>query len=205
MSIMKGVKPLAVALSIIACLSPPSVSLDADQQTKEAVMREDIPWIIFLDGTVMDNYLNYATCPFANPTRVRVTYYVRRPDFQSDKMYEDLWLKNGRAIGLHRYSPSMPLKYDGLIYVRPPQRAMPPASDLTDAIVRVFLDASILNAVLRGISVPREIFDDVANQLPLFNFQSAKTAGRGRKLALHLMSDPPDMQCDKYFFYQNPY
>lgn len=165
-------------------------------------MRTDTPWVIFMDVAVLDKYLDYPGSPFASPTRIHVSYHTHSEELTSDKPYEDLWFKNGRAIGMHRICQGlMPLKWDGIIYVRPSSFIERCPADVADAAVRIVLDVYLLGAQLRGVCVPKQYFKLVGDQLPNYNFTKTLTGGGDVKVMLRLLSDPPEYE--SYFVYNN--
>jgi hypothetical protein len=200
---------IAAFLAFVCAASAFSQATNYDD--RELQLRQDTPWIVFLDMRIIDQYLNYPGSDFASPTRIRVSYWLRQgvddlnndPDNPSYKLYEDIWLKNGRAIGLHRYSRTMPLRYDGSIFVRPYGRMGERPADVASAIVRVLMDVTLIypNPPLRGVSLPIDVFDQVANELRTYNFERVQSFGGRRSLLfLHLISDPPRPDHDKFYF-----
>ncbi|HEY9772451.1 MAG TPA: hypothetical protein V6C81_01435 [Planktothrix sp.] len=185
------------------------------QEQRERQLRQDTPWILWLTPRVMKNYLNYKGSAFASPTRIKVTYWIRTNtegvdadvDHPQDKQYEDLWLKNGKAIGLHRYSFRPNLVYDGQLVVRRTPDMADCTDDIADAIVRVMLETTELptRPPVRGCSVPAEIVTNVeAALVSQYNFSSILVMRGPAKFTVHLMSDPPIPAYDKYYMYNGP-
>lgn len=198
---LKMIKPsctffLAAFLALLNCAQDAQCEqeLPLDQQLLQAA-----PWIIYFEANIHRPYLVYPGSTMYNPLVLSVTYRKRDENSQLEPIqrYEDLWYKNGKAIGLRRFS-NLAVRQDGVIYVKPSQhlRDNPNAPKAVgNAIARVVLDvvtstANGLGANLRTAYVPKDIFEETISELSNLGFSKITTGSVGRTLTIHLASYP---------------
>lgn len=165
-------------------------------------------WAMVLDLPSMQNYLNYPGTKLRPMAKVQVHFrsypheYNRPPS--TNILYEELWYHNDVPIGLRRYNQiSIPTQCDGAIVVCPGDAAsdeLQRASAITDAIVRLVVDAQFRNALTGLVLVPSADYDNVAEGLSRYKFLVAHIGSPIRPISIHLRAYPKGK--DQIFYLQ---
>lgn len=135
-------------------------------------------------------------------TLLYVDYRKKNDDSQWGQTikYEDLWYRDGKAVGLRRYGP-LSLQQDGVIYVKSSALAEQNTDAIANAVVRLLLDILAAKQVVRTTFVPRDIFGQVLSELEKVGFQNFTTVRPGdQALMLHITSYPAGF--DRYVRYK---
>lgn len=177
-----------------------------EEMPLEQQLEISTPWIIYFDTTILRPYLVYAGSKMYNPLRVGISYKRRNEKLQWSQLqrYEELWFKNGKAIGLKRYT-NLAVSQDGVIFVKQSShlRDSPNAPKaIGNAIARVVLDVlATRTATLRTAYVPKDIFEEAVSELSNLGFSEVYTGSKGRTVTIHLLSYPQGF--DLYLRHRN--
>lgn len=189
-------------LCALSLSAPCARSQGETSETTEQQLERTSPWIVYLDVAVKREFLNYRGSTMPSLTLVYVDYRKKNEnlDWGQTTKYEDLWYREGKAVGLRRYCP-LSLQQDGVIYVKSSALVRENTDAIANAVVRLLLDILAAKQVVRTTFVPKDIFGQVLSEFEKVGFQNFTTVQSGdQAIVLHLTSYPPGV--DRYVRYK---
>lgn len=136
--------------------------------------------------------------------RVDLRTYPRDRTLPLNTVYEDLWYHDKKPIGLRRHNEiAVPAQSIGAIIVCQPNGtsdAEERTEEVTDAILRLIVDAQFRKAVTGLVLVPANEYESIASALSQYNFFPAGPRVQVGPVNLHLRAYPEGP--DAFFYFQ---
>jgi hypothetical protein len=207
----------ALALFCMALIiAMPAARAETGDPNFERLMLKQYDYIFFCDIEVLDKFLNVKGVGMAGPyVRVKVSYQLTNAMNRRQGMgpgnvikYEDLWFRNGKCVGMHRYEDIyLNPNYQGGIYIRGAgdSTVYEHNMEATNTAVRLTMDIYVKRSILAGIMIPYTCYEQISSDLGQWNFFILEEAinGRGENMSLHLMTYPRNSSSERYFYYDD--
>jgi len=142
--------------------------------------------LVLLTAEKVPKYLNYTDSNLTPVVRVKVAY--REIDKNRDNTqvhYEDLWYANGNPAGMVRHYHFDPQHCQIILRVNQQQVDECELEPLANALVRLYLDATLNDDVMYSCVVPNDSFDGIVTA-----FRSQKFFAAGMPLDIPVTLDP---------------
>lgn len=175
---------IATALALFASLGTPRIA------TGNTEVNCKSKWTVTLETREIRDKFIFKGSNLRNLVKVDVKYAPQEGAATARK-YEDIWLKEGKPLGLERYEPlSIPGDDDVTICVAPSScRSNNEQQAAADCILRVLLDLYKNGNVVPKIVVPCNAFDGIASNLENHDFSRSHSYQERAQLALYLQAD----------------
>lgn len=200
---------LLSALSLLTAM--PTHAKDFGGADFERIISKQYDWIMYCDMDVLDNYMKYKGSQLNPIVRFTVYYkftgHSRRNVQQMPTVkYEEIWYRDGKAIGLKRFNDINPgYLQQGCLYFRASGDESLCSQDraMANCAVRLIMDIYVKRSIMAGVIVPEGCFDQFGSDIAYFNFFVLEEAsgGKGENMSLHLLSYPRGM--DRYYYYDD--
>lgn len=193
----------AFGIAIIPCFA--SV-VDTIQLLPDDYLQREFSWALVVYQPDKSHYLKYPGSKLWPVTNLRVDLrtYPRDRTVPLTTCYEDLWYHDSLPIGLRRQNEiAIAEQSIGAIIVcqaNDTSRAAERTQEVTDAVVRLLVDAQFRKAVTGLILVPACEYDSIASALSQFNFFPAGPRVQVGPVNLHLRAYPEGG--DAFFYFQ---
>jgi hypothetical protein len=172
-------------------------------------MNKRYDWVITADTTVMKKFLEFPGSGLNPLTRVKVNYrltprFGREHASYDPVAYEELWYHECKPIGCRKtHSLDINWGQQGILHFRPGREIGNSHCAIANAIVRLMLDTGLRQAMVSGVYVPAEIFEQVKSDLGQFNFfpyEIQPETGIRATLHVFLLSQPSGREASLYYF-----
>ncbi|MBS1955385.1 MAG: hypothetical protein JST89_14465 [Cyanobacteria bacterium SZAS-4] len=191
------------------CHAPAAQNSDDDvDDFSDEVMNQRYDWVITADTSGMKNFLNYPGSGLHPVSKVKVSYRLT-PRFGRERSsetvtYEELWYHECRPIGCRKmHQLGLEAGEQGVIYFRPARDVGDSHCAVANAMVRLILDAGLRRAMVGGVYIPAEIFDQVKSDLGQFNFfpyEIQPDTGIRATMHIFLQSQPAGREASLFYF-----
>ncbi len=208
----------AKALSLFAALflallspnySPAAQNGDDDvDDFAEDTMNQRYDWVITADTMGMKNFLSYPGSGLHPVSKIKVQYRLT-PRFGRERSfetvpYEELWYHECKPIGCRKtHQLGLEAGEQGVIYFKPAKDVSDNHCAVANAIVRLILDAGLRRAMVGGVYIPADIFDQVKSDLGQFNFfpyEIQPDTGIHATMHIYLQSQPSGREASLFYF-----
>ncbi|MBX9573421.1 MAG: hypothetical protein K2X77_31260 [Candidatus Obscuribacterales bacterium] len=182
-----NIERIAFTLSLVAIISlhvlPASAITRLESTSK---------WIITLEAEEENGKFAYDGSTLRNLTKVKVGFFPTAGGGDESKAtrYETFWMREGKPLGLERYSKlSIPENDDVALRVTANEAiGYTEQSAIADAILRVLLDLYGNSNIVTRIIVPSGSISGISAALQSHNFTTAKSSNAA-KLAVFLQTE----------------
>ncbi len=207
----KALLPFAVLfLALVSpCRSMAAQNSDDVDDFADDTMNQRYDWVITADTTSMKDLLNYPGSGLHPVSKIKVNYRLT-PRFGRERSsydpvtYEELWYHECKPIGCRKiHQLGIESGQQGVIYFRPTKEIGDNHCSVANATVRLMLDAGLKQAMVGGVFVPSEIFDQVKSDLGQFNFfpyEIRPDTGIRATMHIFLQSQPKGREASLYYF-----
>lgn len=174
----------------------------------EDTMNKRYDWVINVDTTGMKDFLGYPGSGLHPVSKVKVSYRLT-PRFGRERSfatvpYEELWYHECRPIGCRKINQlGLEAGEQGVIYFKPAKDVNANHCAVANAAVRLILDAGLRRAMVGGVYIPAEIFDQVKSDLGQFNFfpyEIQPDTGIRATMHIFLQSQPKGRESSLFYF-----
>jgi hypothetical protein len=211
----KPAKGLLLFAALFLTLLSPCRSMAAQNSDDDIddfaddTMNQRYDWVITADTTPMKNFLGYPGSGLHPVSKIKVNYRLT-PRFGRERAsydpvaYEELWYHECKPIGCRKmHQLGLDAGQQGVIYFRPAKEVGDNHCAVANAIVRLILDACLKQAMVGGVFVPAEIFDQVKSDLGQFNFfpyEIQPDTGIRATMHIFLQSQPTGREASLFYF-----
>lgn len=196
-------------LWLIPCHSPAAQNGDDDEDDfAEDTMNKRYDWVITADTTSMKDFLKYPGSGLHPVSKIKINYRLT-PRFGRERSsetvsYEELWYHECKPIGCRKiHQLGLEAGEQGVIYFRPAKDVSSNHCAVANAAVRLILDAGLRRAMVGGVYIPAEIFDQVKSDLGQFNFfpyEIQPDTGIHATMHIFLQSEPMGREASLFYF-----
>jgi hypothetical protein len=167
-------KDICTAVLILLLIAFPSQSRAAGNtfdvnSDAQIDLRYDYSLDIIINNS---NYLSYPNSTLKPLTQLQITYRINPrfktiPNAGQHLPYEELWYHIDQVVGSRRLSAlNIPASLQGVIRVVPSSIDSSNDKPVANAILRLFLDLSLIKCSINDAFVPTDIFQPVVNDMP---------------------------------------
>jgi hypothetical protein len=174
----------------------------------DAIMNQRYDWVITADTTTMKKFLQYPGSGLYQVSKVKVSYrltarFARERVSYDPVAYEELWYHDCRPIGCRKtHQLGVESGQQGIIYFPPKGDISNNHCAVANTIVRLILDTGLKSAMLSGVIVPEEIFEQVQSDLGQFNFfpyRIPPDSGISATMHIFLQSQPKGREASLFY------
>ena len=156
------------ALWLVLCPACSAQELPLEEDPR---MRAE--WILTINVTRLDTFLNYKGSRLHPVTRLSIAYRHLRPSGERSQpvLYEDLWYHDGKPIGCKRFNNLDIRGGDSiLIHVLRTTDVFSETAAVANAIVRCMLDTTLKLSTAQSVIAPSEMLRVLADAMGQYDF-----------------------------------
>jgi|688.fasta_scaffold162928_1 hypothetical protein len=204
---------LHLALLFLLFLSPGASAMaqggDDVDDFSDDTMNKRYDWVIIADTTPMKKFLDFPSSGLNPVTKIKVNYrltprFGRERSSYAPVAYEELWYHECKPIGCRKtHSLDIDWGQQGVLHFRPGREIGNSHCAVANAIVRLMLDCGLRQAMVSGVYVPVEIFEQVKSDLGQFNFfpyEIQPETGISATMHIFLLSQPTGREASLFYF-----